>query len=347
MAKAILNYEEAKKHLIAHPKKWLVTGAAGFIGSNLSSRLFELNQEVVGVDNFSNGLRINIQRIEAGALKSKGSWTFFEGDLSDKDFVATLPTDFNFINHQAALGSVPRSFANPHNSHNSNVNGFFNILELARQNKIPIVYASSSSVYGDEKNLPKIEEVVGRVLSPYAATKKIKELYSDVFAEGFQMQITGLRYFNVFGPRQNPEGAYAAVIPKWFGMLLSGQTPTIFGDGSTTRDFTFIENVLQANTLAAVNAGEAGKARIFNIAAQRQTSLLDLYNAIAQAIRERIPDLKISAKPQFTDFRQGDIKDSLANIDRAFNEIGYKPIYSLLEGVQLSADWYIQQFREQ
>jgi len=319
---------------------WLVTGAAGFIGSNLCSLLVEWGQTVIGLDSLITGTIENIEMIKQSPL-AKDQFHFYKSDLRDQDSLNLLNHQFDYVIHQAALGSVPRSMDNPKNSHDNNVNGFLNVLEFCRSKNLPLVYASSSSVYGNDTNLPKVENHVGAPLSPYAATKKIKELYADTYSRCFGLSITGLRYFNIFGPRQSTEGPYSAVIARWCESLIQGSSTFINGDGSTTRDFTFVENALIGNILSCLQPVAMGQHRIFNIAAGGQTSLLRLHQLICNAIVKKIP----SFQPQnleFKNFRAGDVKDSLGNIEKAKNEIGYKPFVSVEEGITKTVDWYIE-----
>jgi UDP-N-acetylglucosamine/UDP-N-acetylgalactosamine 4-epimerase len=281
--------ERVSAHLTSAPRSWLVTGAAGFIGSHLVERLLQLGQRVVGLDNFATGRRENLDLVAAVVgPESARRFTFLEGDVQDADRCAEACRGVDFVLHQAALGSVPRSVADPANTHRSNVNGFLTMLIAARDAGVErFVYASSSSVYGDHPALPKREDQLGRPLSPYAVSKLADELYADVFARTYGMRVTGLRYFNVFGPRQDPEGPYAAAIPRWVGQILRGEPCVIFGDGETSRDFSFVANVVQANLLAAAAEGERPTPEIFNVACGDRTTLNEIYAAIRDGLAAR------------------------------------------------------------
>ena len=311
-------------------KKILITGGAGFIGSNIVDYLVANNYKHITVlDNLETGNIKNIQtHIDAKKIQ------FIEGSISNYDTCLAATKNQDVILHQAALGSVPRSIINPLATHQTNVTGFINMLEAARTNKVNrIVYASSSSVYGDDLNMPKKEEIVGNPLSPYAVSKKTNELYANVFASTYQMEIIGLRYFNVFGPKQNPAGPYAAVIPIFVDKLLNNTSPTIFGDGNNTRDFTYVENVIQANLLAAFTQDKAALNQVYNIAYGATTSLNKLFELIAANLGS---DIKVI----YGDKRLGEIKDSFASIEKAKNLLGYKPTISLEEGIKKSIVWY-------
>ena len=311
-------------------KKILITGGAGFIGSNIVDYLVANGYKHITVlDNLETGNIKNIQQhIDSKKIQ------FIQGSISDYDTCLAATKGQDVILHQAALGSVPRSIANPLATHKTNVTGFINMLEAAKINNVKrVVYASSSSVYGDDMNMPKKEEVVGNPLSPYAVSKKTNELYAAVFASTYQMEIIGLRYFNVFGPKQNPAGPYAAVIPIFIDKLLSNTAPTIFGDGTVTRDFTYVENVIQANLLAAFTQNKDAVNQVYNIAYGATTSLNKLFELIAT-------DLKSDVKVIYGDKRKGEIKDSFASVDKAKNLMGYKPLVSLEDGIKKSIAWY-------
>ncbi len=333
----MLNYLEVQKELKSNPKKWLVTGCAGFIGSNLSLKLLELGQSVTGIDNMSTGQQRNIDEIS----KEFNDFEFIKGDIRDLEAVKKCVTGKDYVLQQAALGSVPRSIANPLDSHNSNVNGFLNMLIATRDEKVPMVYASSSSVYGDHPDLPKVEENIGQPLSPYAATKAIDELYSNVFSLTYDVNVTGLRYFNVFGPRQTPDGPYAAVIPKWIARILRGEPVEIFGDGETSRDFCFIENAVQANIMAAFHSDKNKSGEVYNIAAGRRTTLTELFNIIVENLLSHRPDLA-GLKATYKDFRPGDVRHSLADISKAQKNIKYQPTHDVLAGLSQGIDWYVE-----
>jgi len=321
-------YEELQRELKAKPRKWCVTGAAGFIGSHLVENLLDLGQEVNGVDNLSTGHRRNVE-----SFAKNSRFKFFEGEINDGDLMRKACNGVTYVLHQAALGSVPRSIEEPENSNRANVDGFLSALVAARDAKVEkFVYASSSSVYGDAPDLPMREAVLGSLLSPYAATKRINELYAGVFTKNYALKTVGLRYFNVFGPRQDPNGAYAAVIPRWIASLMSGEVCTINGDGETSRDFCFVANVVQANLLAATSNEESG---LFNIACGETTSLNALYGALATAIHG--PD---APKPRYQPFRQGDIRHSYADISAARARLGYEPVIRINEGIARTVDSY-------
>ena len=297
------SYEKVFESLKAQPRSWLVTGAAGFIGSNLCEKLIDLNQNVRAVDNFITGYRNNIEFLKNHQKRNPQSrFEFHQGDIGDYELCCELSQGTEFVLHQAALGSVSRSIEDPMSSHRHNVDGFFNILNACRENKNKLIYASSSSVYGDSKELPKVEDKTGQPLSPYAATKCINELYGKVFARTYEMKIVGLRYFNVFGPRQDPNGPYAAVIPKWVGIFLKGQRPEIYGDGETSRDFCFVDNAVQANIMAALNIENCQQGQVFNVAAERQTNLNELFDFIQDKIGRHRPGFQ-PVKPLYRGFQ--------------------------------------------
>ncbi len=337
-----VQYDQTLSDLIQTPKNWLVTGCAGFIGSNLVETLLNLGQKVVGLDNFSTGHRHNLVDIEHNV--SPEAWknfTFYEGDIADYDMCVTASAGIDVVLHQAALGSVPRSIDNPINSNRSNVTGFLNLLTAAKDNGVKrFVYASSSSVYGDSAELPKVEARTGALLSPYAVTKYANELYAGVFHKCYGMETIGLRYFNVFGKRQDPEGAYAAVIPKWIASLLRGEAVYINGDGETSRDFTYIANVIQANILAGTTTEAAAFGEAFNTAVGGRLTLNDLYGSITSRLEHSLEGF--AAKPPlYRDFRQGDIRHSNANIDKIRNTLGFVPTHDIDRGLSESIEWYI------
>ena len=337
-------FEKVLVYIEQNPKIWLVTGVAGFIGSNLAEFLLKHNQKVISIDNFSTGHRYNLEQIKNSVTNEQwNNFTFVEGDIVDFDTCNEITKDVDIVLHQAALGSVPRSIDNPINSNRSNVTGFLNMITAAKENGVKrFVYASSSSVYGDSKELPKVESKTGELLSPYAVTKAVNELYSGVFYKCYGFESIGLRYFNVFGKRQDPNGAYAAVIPKWIAQMLKGEDVYINGDGKTSRDFTYIDNVIQANILAGVTENKEAIAKAINIAAGGRETLNNLFYAIKEGIEKRVPDLKIK-EPIYRDFRPGDIRHSNANIDLAKNFLGYQPTHTLEEGLEESLDWYVKE----
>ena len=322
---------------------WLVTGVAGFIGSNLLEALLKLDQRVVGLDNFETGHRKNLDQVKA--LVSLAQWAgfrFIEGDICDAAVCRRACEGVNFVLHEAAIGSVPRSMAEPLASHASNVTGFVNMLLASRDAKVKrLVYASSSAVYGDDPGLPKVEDKIGKPLSPYAATKLMNEIYADTFARTYGMESIGLRYFNVFGPRQDPEGAYAAVIPKWIASLLKREPVYVNGDGDTSRDFCYVENVVQANLLAAATKNLSAVNQVYNIALGERTTLNELFRHLKEALRRRDPAVP-DAKPVYRDFRSGDVRHSLANIDKAQRLLGYTPTCRIAQGLEQAMEWYRQ-----
>ena len=336
-------YDQLQEELKATPKTWLVTGVAGFIGSNLLEALLRLDQRVVGLDNFATGKKKNLEEVRS--LVSPAQWgrfQFLEGDIADLAACQKACAGVDFVLHQAALGSVPLSLTNPLGSHRSNVTGCLHMLLAARDAKVQrFVYASSSAIYGDDPGLPKVEEKIGRPLSPYAATKAIDEVYAAAFALGYGLPCIGLRYFNVFGCRQDPDGAYAAVIPKWIASLLKRETVFINGDGETSRDFCFVANVVQANLLAATTKKAEAVNRAYNVALGERTTLNELFNLLQGALRTRgaaLPD----QKPVYRDFRAGDVRHSLADISKAQGLLGYAPTHSIRQGLELAMDWYRQ-----
>ena len=324
----------------SRPRRWLVTGAAGFIGSNLVECLLGAGQEVVGLDNFSTGYQRNVD--EAAGGEGNARLTMVTADIRDRAACAAAVEGIDIVLHQAALGSVPRSLAAPLASHDTNVTGFLNMLEASRQAGVTrFVYAASSSTYGDEPNLPKIEERIGNPLSPYAATKFANEIYAGVYARSYGFKVTGLRYFNVFGPRQDPEGAYAAVIPKWVRAMLRDEEVRIYGDGETSRDFCFVANAVQANIRAAL-APDHVQGEVFNVAVGARTSLAQLFALIRDGLRDH--QVHYMRDPVFTDFRAGDVRHSQADIGKARRLIGYAPTHSIQQGIAEALPWYIRRF---
>lgn len=334
-------FSELQQELRAAPKTWLVTGIAGFIGSNLLEALLKLDQRVIGLDNLATGKRGNLEQVEA--LVSKTQWAnfqFVEGSISDSQACRCVCAGVDYVLHQAALGSVPRSIEQPLASHQANVTGFLEMLDAARLAGVKrFVYASSSSVYGDHPALPKVEEQIGQVLSPYAATKLINEVYAQSYAIAYGFPSVGLRYFNVFGPRQDPDGAYAAVIPKWIAALLHREPVQINGDGETSRDFCFVENVVQANLLAATSTNPAAVNQAYNIAVGERTTLNELFQLLQDGLRQLNPGLPVQ-KPVYCDFRAGDVRHSLADIGKAKRLLGYEPTRLVQDGLALAMEWY-------
>ena len=335
--------EKNRKDLQSNPRTWLVTGVGGFIGSNLLEGLLNLGQKVIGLDNFSTGYRRNLEDVRKEIpSKAWDRFRFLEGDIRNLSDCQKACEGVDYVLHQAALGSVPRSVDDPIQTNQSNVDGFLNMLIAARDARVKrFVYASSSSVYGDLPDLPAREDKVGQPLSPYSVTKSVNELYADVFSKLYGLVSMGLRYFNVFGKRQDPEGAYAAVIPKWIGLMLNGEIPTIDGDGETTRDFCYIENVIQANLLSALTDNGGAMNKVYNIAFGKQTSLNQLYGLIRDEVSKYKPEV-MKGEPVYGPFRMGDIRHSLADISKAKNLLGYQPEYNVAQGMAHSIAWYVK-----
>ena len=335
-------YAQVQNQLQANPKTWLVTGVAGFIGSNLLETLLQLDQTVVGLDNFATGHQHNLDQVQA--LVTPAQWSrfnFIKGDIRHPDDCRRACTGVANVLHQAALGSVPRSIEDPLTTNATNIDGFLNMLVAARDQGVArFVYAASSSTYGDHPGLPKQEDIIGKPLSPYAVTKYVNELYADVFARTYGLSSIGLRYFNVFGPRQDPAGAYAAVIPKWTAALLSGTDVFINGDGETSRDFCYIDNAVQANLLAATVTEPAAVNQVYNVAVGERTTLNALFAAIRATLAPRFPHLR-DVQPCYRDFRPGDVRHSLADIDKARTRLGYTPSHRLGDGLSEAMDWYV------
>lgn len=325
--------------------KWLVTGSAGFIGSHLLEELLHAGQTVVSLDNFSTGFRRNLEEVRLSV--GDAAWSrhhFIEGDIRDISTCEAAVKGVDYVLHQAALGSVPRSIKDPVASNASNVTGFLNVLTASKNEGVKrFVYASSSSVYGDHPGLPKIESSVGRPLSPYAVTKAVNELYADVFARTYGLSVVGLRYFNVFGPRQDPDGPYAAVIPRWVKAVLRNEEITVNGDGETSRDFCFVKNVVLANVLSATSPFPDRAARVFNIAVGQQTTLNDLIKRIT-GLLSNCGGITAKSCVRHGEFRSGDVRHSLADISRARSELGYLPEYDLVRGLEAALPWYLGQF---
>lgn len=333
-------YQTVCEQLQQAPKTWLITGVAGFIGSNLLETLLKLDQEVVGLDNFATGYQHNLDEVKGCVSEAQWSnFNFIEGDIRQFADCQTACNGVDYVLHQAALGSVPRSIVDPITTNDTNISGFLNMLTAARDAHVSsFSYAASSSTYGDHPGLPKVEENIGNPLSPYAVTKYVNELYADVFARSYGFKAIGLRYFNVFGQRQDPNGAYAAVIPKWTASMIAGEDVFINGDGETSRDFCFIENTVQANILAATAPDEA-KNQVYNVAVGDRTTLNDLYAAIQVALLENSINY---AKPAvYREFRAGDVRHSQASIAKIQQALGYAPEYPIAEGIQLAMRWYV------
>jgi len=336
------HYAEILSQLQKKPESWLVTGAAGFIGSNLVEQLLKNNQTVIGLDNFSTGHLINLDQVRASvSLEQWQHFKFIEGDIRDLKTCQMVCQSISYVLHQAALGSVPRSIADPINTHENNISGFLNILVAARDAGVKrLVYAASSSTYGDYPGLPKVEDKIGSPLSPYAVTKLVNELYAQVFATNYGFNSIGLRYFNVFGQRQDPNGAYAAVIPKWVAAMIKGNPVVINGDGENSRDFCYIDNAVQANILAAT-APEAVANQVYNVAVGERISLNQLFELIRIGLERQCPQLK-KLRAIHQDFRAGDIKHSQADISKAKNLLGYEPSHRINEGLDITLQWYLK-----
>ena len=334
-------YEDTQERLRGTPRRWLVTGVAGFIGSNLLQALLELDQDVVGVDNFATGRRMNLDQVRD--LVGPERWSRFslhEGDVASPELCREALTGVSAVLHQAALGSVPRSIEEPLATNTANVTGTLALLEGARQGGVRrFVYASSSSVYGDNERLPKREDELGDMLSPYAVTKLADELYANVYGRLHGLETVGLRYFNVFGPRQDPEGAYAAVIPAWVAAMIRGDEVRTHGTGETSRDFCYVRNVVEANVLAATVENPAALNQAYNVAVGHRTTLNELYEALRQRLLPRHPHLEGRAAVRGP-FRSGDVLHSLADIDKARRLLGYAPAFSLEQGLEESLEWY-------
>lgn len=332
-------YENLKNNLLKNQYKWLITGVAGFIGSNLLQALLELNQQVIGIDDFSTGHQHNIDDVLTSVdVKLKNNFTFYHGDIRVLNDCRKAVDGVDYVLHQAALGSVPRSIKTPELTNAVNVDGFLNMLIASKDARVKrFVYASSSSTYGDSPILPKVEDQTGNLLSPYAVSKYTNELYAKAFAGCYDIQTIGLRYFNVFGARQDSHSTYAAVIPTWITSLLEKKDVCINGDGSTTRDFCYIDNAVQANLLAALTENNQAIGQVYNVAFGEQTSLNQLYELIKHEL-----NIGSDIKPTYRDFRLGDVKHSLADINKAAMLLGYKPSYDLKRGLKIAMDWYVK-----
>jgi len=334
-------YAQVIKNLSLHPKTWLITGVAGFIGSNLLEALLKLEQRVVGLDNFATGYQRNLDEVRLAVTAEQWrSFRFIEGDIRNLTDCAEACTGVDHVLHQAALGSVPRSIKDPITTNATNIDGFLNILVAARDAGVEsFTYAASSSTYGDHPALPKVEENIGKPLSPYAVTKYVNELYAEVFAKTYGFSCVGLRYFNVFGRRQDPNGSYAAVIPKWCSALIRAEPVCINGDGNTSRDFCYIDNVVQANILSA-NTSLGLQSEVFNVAVGERTSLNELYRMLTLTLSKFVDTA--APEPIYQDFRKGDVRHSLADITKARERLGYEPQFSLKEGLVQAVDWYVK-----
>nr|WP_276534275.1 NAD-dependent epimerase/dehydratase family protein [Acinetobacter lwoffii] len=338
----VSKFKNVSIKLIDEPKKWLITGVAGFIGSNLLETLLKLDQNVVGLDNFATGHYYNLDEVQSLVTPEQwGRFQFYEGDICNLEDCQKACSGVDYVLHQAALGSVPRSIADPITTNAANITGFLNMLTAARDAKVKsFTYAASSSTYGDHPALPKVEENIGKPLSPYAVTKYVNELYAEVFARTYGFKTIGLRYFNVFGKRQDPNGAYAAVIPKWTAAMIAGDEVFINGDGETSRDFCFIENTVQANILAATTQNDEAKNQVYNVAVGDRTTLNDLFNAIKAALNEN--GVTYTKEPVYRDFRAGDVRHSQASVEKIEKLLSYQSTHKINEGINLAIVWYVR-----
>ena len=340
-------YEQLQEHLKDNQNTWLVTGVAGFIGSNLLEKLLILNQKVVGLDNFDTGHQHNIDQAIQDANNATGkdlssNFKFINGDIRELSNCKEACDGVDYVLHQAALGSVPRSIEDPINTNRANIDGFLNMLVASKDANVKrFVYAASSSTYGDHPDLPKVEDKIGNPLSPYAVTKVVNELYANVFAKTYGFKTIGLRYFNIFGKRQDPNGAYAAVIPKWVAAILNKEDVCINGDGETSRDFCYIDNTVQINLLAATTDNDNATDQVYNVALNDRTSLNKLYQMIEDRLIQRTIGLE-KKEPIYKDFRAGDVRHSQANIDKAQTLLNYQPRYMISQGMDETMDWYVK-----
>jgi UDP-N-acetylglucosamine/UDP-N-acetylgalactosamine 4-epimerase len=337
-----MRYTQLRGELSNAPRRWLITGAAGFIGSNLLQTLLELDQDVVGFDNFATGHRANLHEVERNvAITQWRRLRFIEGDIRDPDACRRACDGVDFVLHQAALGSVPRSIEDPIATNSVNVGGFLEMLTAARSTGVKrFVYAASSSTYGDHPGLPKVESLIGKPLSPYAVTKLVNELYADVFSSTYGFSSIGLRYFNIFGARQDPNGPYAAVIPKWIAAMIHNEPVYMNGDGETSRDFCYVANAVQANLLAATAADPAAVNQVYNVAVGQRTSLNELFERLRDMLAPRFAHLA-RFSPVHRDFRAGDVRHSLADISKASRWLGYEPTHAIGDGLSEAMEWYV------
>jgi UDP-N-acetylglucosamine 4-epimerase len=337
-----MRYEQVRAELARTPKRWLITGAAGFIGSNLLQSLLELDQNVVGFDSFATGHRENLQEVERCVAPAQWRrFRFIEGDIRDHDACLRACEKVDFVLHQAALGSVPRSIEDPITTNSVNIGGFLEMLTAARSAGVKrFVYAASSSTYGDHPGLPKVESVIGKPLSPYAVSKLANELYADVFASTYGFSSIGLRYFNIFGARQDPNGPYAAVIPKWTAAMIHNEAVYINGDGETTRDFCYVANAVQANLLAATATDPAAVNQVYNVAVGQRTSLNELFEHLRGMLAPRFAHLT-GFTPIYRDFQSGDVRHSLADISKANRWLAYEPTHAIGGGLSEAMEWYL------
>ena len=343
-------FEHLQEYLTNNQKTWLVTGVAGFIGSNLLEKLLILNQKVVGLDSFDTGYQHNIDQALQDVQNTTGkdlsnNFYFINGDIRNSRDCNQACDGVDYVLHQAALGSVPRSIEDPLGTNEANIDGFINMLVASRDAKVKrFVYAASSSSYGDNTDLPKIENIIGNPLSPYAVSKLVNELYASVFAKNYDFKTIGLRYFNIFGKRQDPNGAYAAVIPRWIASVLNNEDVYINGDGETSRDFCYIDNAVQSNILAAMTENNEAIDQIYNVALNDRTSLNDLHRMIEDKIIQRVQDIE-KKEPIYRDFRPGDVRHSQASVDKAYKLLEYRPKYKISDGLDETIDWYINSLK--
>jgi UDP-N-acetylglucosamine 4-epimerase len=338
--KRMSRFEQIQMELREQPRRWLVTGCAGFIGSNLVETLLKLDQTVIGLDNFQTGYQYNLDEVkEAVGQRQWARFNFIKGDIRDLGACREAVSETDYVLHQAALGSVPRSLEDPITTNEVNIGGFLNMLVAARDAQVKaFVYAASSSTYGDHPGLPKVEDRIGKPLSPYAVTKRVNEIYADVFARCYGFKTVGLRYFNVFGKRQDPDGPYAAVIPKWIAAMIRNEDVVVNGDGSTSRDFCFVENAVQANLLAAT-APEDKRNEVYNVAVNDVTTLNHLFEILKATLRKN--NVEFAKDPQYRDFRKGDVLHSQADITKAAQGLGYAPAFCVRKGIEIAMPWYV------
>lgn len=336
-------YDNAKQQLQSTAATWLITGVAGFIGSNILETLLKLNQNVIGLDNFATGYQKNLDEVKSSVTDTQwAQFQFIEGDIRDLSVCQQAVTGVDYVLHQAALGSVPRSINDPATSNDVNINGHLNMLIAARDANVKsFVYAASSSTYGDHPDLPKQEDIIGNPLSPYAVTKYVNELYASVFSRSYDFHSVGLRYFNVFGKRQDPDGAYAAVIPKWTAAMIKGESVFINGDGKTSRDFCFVDNAVQANILAALTSVK--KSEVFNVAVNAQTDLNELFSYLKANLKEQ--GVNYPSEAVYRDFRAGDVRHSRADIAKANTMLGYEPEFTIQDGLKKAMPWYVEKLK--
>lgn len=335
-------YSQVCENLKSSPKVWLITGVAGFIGSNLLEALLKLDQQVVGLDNFSTGHQRNLDEVQSlVTVEQWAGFSFIKGDIRQLDDCKKAVEGVDYVLHQAALGSVPRSINDPITTNEVNIGGFLNMLVAARDASVKsFVYAASSSTYGDHPSLPKVEHTIGNPLSPYAVTKYVNELYGSVFARTYGFKTIGLRYFNIFGPRQDPNGAYAAVIPKWTSAMIQGLDVIINGDGETSRDFCYVANAVQANILAATTTQDDAKNQVYNVAVSGRTTLNMLYSFLQTALVNN--GVQYCKQPVYGNFRAGDVRHSQADIVKANQLLGYMPSHKINEGIDEAMPWYVK-----